>query len=142
MMKQDRRSRWTEEEVDRIRRKIHEKTDEMIQRMMWKTADGQDPYDLDFTGREAVAEGISKEIGLLLLQEHLCGDRWQQTVQEASSWKCPRCGQDAPPAKDSQGNDVFGEVQMKTKLGTLPMKSRQFCCGNCRKVFFPLPTAP
>lgn len=98
------------------------------------------PADLDFTAREALAEGLGKELANLLLAEHLKDDRWQERVEEASFWRCPRCAEDAPRRKNADGSDAYEDMELKTKVGTIRVALRQFCCGKCRKVFSPLPS--
>jgi len=141
-MKDARPSPWTEEKLSRLRKKVHERGEEFIRRMMQQTEQGENPYDMNFTGRESLAERLGQQFGSMLLEENLIEDRWVQIVQEAVSWKCPRCGTDAPALKDPDGHDRYEEVEINSKVGTLALKLRQFSCGKCRKVFSPLPSAP
>jgi len=140
-MKQSRNGKWTQDNLDRLEQKMGQKSREVIQRMMLRTEDGQNPYDLDFSGREALAERLGKEVAAMLLDENLQYDLMAEVVQEASSWKCPRCGQDCPSHRDEHGNDAYEDAEIKTKVGKTPVKLRLFWCGKCRKVFSPLPTA-
>jgi len=124
---------------ERLSLKIKERSDNFAERMLVRTEDGRDPYDLDFSEREALAERIGKEVSAMVLEENLLQDAWREIVEEAVSWACPRCGKDCPRHKDDDGNDAYEQLELKTKTGTIRVGIRLFRCGTCRKIFPPLP---
>lgn len=132
----DRRQR---EGIQRLSQKIKEQSDSLAEKMLVRTEDGRDPYDLDFSGREALAENLGKEVAAALLEENLLQDAWREIVEEAASWECPRCGADCPRHKDDDGNDAHEKMELKTKTGTIRADVSLFRCGKCRKFFSPLP---
>lgn len=125
-----------------LRRKLHQKVDEAIERMCDKTQSGLNPYDLDFTGRESLADHISKELGALLLQENLFSDTFLEIVKNAKSWQCPLCEQDCPRHVKKDGDEQLDCVTLKTKVGAVDLDLPQFRCGKCRKLFSPLQVEP
>lgn len=139
-MKEVRHGRWTERNMEKLDKKIKQKSDSIAKRMFIETEDGRSPYDLDFSGREALAERLGKEMASMLLEENLLQDSWREIVEEAASWECPRCGEDSPRHKDEDGNDAYEEVVFKTKIGDVLVKLKLFRCTKCRKSFSPLPT--
>lgn len=139
-MKQVKDRRWSERSMEFLSGKIKQRSDSIARRMLIETEDGQDPYDLDFSGREALAERLGKELASTLLEENVLQDLWREIVDEAVSWNCPRCGGDSPRHKDEDGNDAYEEVVFKTKVGDVPVKLRLFRCSKCRKSFSPLPS--
>lgn len=124
---------------EKLSRKIGERSGRLAERMLIRTEDGRDPYDLDFSEREALAERLGKEIASVLLEENLSQDAWREIVEEAVSWECPRCGKDSPRHKDDDGNEAYEQLELKTKAGMIRADIRLFRCGKCRKIFSPLP---
>jgi len=113
---------------------------DLFDEMTEKTAAGLDPHSMDFTGREALAYRLGEEFAARLLRGNLLTDSWRTVVEEATSWDCPRCDTDCPRHKDEDGNDLYEDTALRTKVGQLPVRLPLFRCSKCRKIFSPLPT--
>ena len=144
-MKTDEGGRWYmgAENRERIRQKLYRKVDESIDRLIEPDGKGgQSPYEMDFSGREALAEQIGKEFAAMALGENLLQDLWLEIVEEATHWNCPKCDRESPRRTDNKGKNLYDEVDLKTKVGVVSLRLPQFYCGRCRRLFSPLPTAP
>lgn len=131
--------RSPEEKVEALRRRLHEKVEEAIERMGGRSREGGDPYAQDFTGREGRAAEIGREVGALALEVNLVSDPERKAAEESVSWRCPRCGEDSPRARDAAGRPRGEETALKTRVGTLALRLPLFRCERCRKDFSPLP---
>jgi predicted RNA-binding Zn-ribbon protein involved in translation (DUF1610 family) len=134
--------RKTEGGLQGLREGLHRQIDEALDEMTQPSAKGGNPFELDFTAREARAWELSQQVGARLLAANLERDPAHAALEDSVAHTCPRCGADAsrgpgPPAGPGQP-----PPELKTRVGKIPLAAALFRCPKCRKVFSPLAAAP
>lgn len=83
--------------------------------------------------RESMAVLIGKELAAFLLEEHVGMDP-AAAPKEASTTRCPKCGEPGTLAVQEEGE--LAERTMTTRVGQIRMRRQRWECGKCRIVFF------
>ena len=78
---------------------------------------------------------IGRELAAFLLEEHVALDPAARPA-EASTTRCPKCGQ--PGAWAVEEAEELSERRVTTRGGDIRVRRQRWHCGKCRIVFFPL----
>lgn len=127
--------------LEQLREALHKKVEDGLLRMTSGSGE-DDPYQLDFTGREALALELAKDIGAALLEANVLRDRDRINIEASASWQCPRCGRDCPRETGDDGEPHQEVRDLTTRVGSLRLISPAFYCTRCRRRFFPLRNLP
>jgi hypothetical protein len=131
-----------EGELQALREGLHRQIDEALDEMTQPSAKGGNPFEMDFTGREARAWELSQQVGARLLAANLAQDPAHAALEDCVAHTCPRCGADAPRDLSPSAEDAPAGAALKTRVGKIPLAAVRFRCRKCRKVFSPLAAAP
>jgi len=132
-------ARITQEQLEQLRRRLHEKVDQGIEKLLGLTKEGINPYELDFTGRESMVVEWGREVTAMLLEANVVYDGELAIFEGSVTCKCPRCGEPSPRDMDKPDQPTYDEVTLITRAGKVPLRLPQFRCPKCRLLFSPLP---
>ncbi len=113
---------------------LHERWVQRTEAAYRRMFEGKSQEELvTLTQREDMAVLIGRELAAFLLEEHVALDPAAQPA-EASTTRCPKCGQAGTPA-DEEGKEL-PERTVTTCAGEIRMRRQRWHCAKCRIVFF------
>jgi hypothetical protein len=114
---------------------LHERWVQRTEAAYRRMFEGKSQEELvTLTQRENMAVLISRELAAFLLEEHVAMDAAGEPG-EASTTRCPKCGQAGTPAVEE--GDELPERTVTTRAGDIRMRRQRWHCAKCRIVFFP-----
>jgi hypothetical protein len=138
MAQKDSQPASSRQNMEAIRKELHQLVDAALERVFKQTGVQPDGHYADFTERESLAASLGKEFGECFLEAGLLKDPRCQEILKAETLPCPTCHIPSPRAVDKDGQPLTDEVQIETRVGTMPLSSPIFRCAKCRRNFSPL----
>lgn len=138
MEKEDSQSVSLRQNVEAMRKELHQLVDAALERVFKQTGVQPDGHYADFTERESLAVSLGKEFGECFLEASLFKDPRCQKILKAETLPCPTCHTPSSRAMGKDGQPLTDEVQIETRTGIMPLSSPTFRCAKCRRNFSPL----